>query len=39
MNILPNILLNLPVRERAFLFASIDLQIAAEKRAHDKLKR
>jgi len=31
--------MELPDRERAFLFASIDLQIKAEKRAQDKAKR
>ena len=39
LNILPGELMALPSRERAFIYASIDLQIKREKEREEKLKR
>nr|DAY05794.1 MAG TPA: hypothetical protein [Caudoviricetes sp.] len=39
MKILPGVLLALPKRERAFVYASIDLQIEKEKEEAKKAKR
>lgn len=39
LKILPGALLSLPLRERAFIYASIDLQIEKEKKEAQKAKR
>ena len=36
LHILPSALMDMSERERAYIFASIDLQIKAEKHAHKK---
>jgi len=39
LKILPSTLVALPLRERAFIYASIDLQIEKEKKEAQKAKR
>lgn len=39
LHILPSAFADMPIRERAFLYASIDLQIKEEKRAQNRIKK
>ena len=39
LHILPSTLQELPIRERAFIYASIDEQLKAEKKANERAER